>query len=294
MSFLDNIVNRKIPPDEAAVSVGVATLTLSGEFTDLEKRLVSIFRDQYPALAAIDDPIFEAALEKAIELIQIQGVIQDVEQFVKEYIAPAITTPEDRINAYRFAYALAMSNLNIDPGEQQLLDAMKTGLGITPVSIAKAEAEVTKEFEPLHKALSAVVLGFIVVTADAEVTEQELEEMRKARNLLEPVARLDDNQFQLIYDIGLSIYNRYLTEQENREAFLYNVVMKQLNSRDLRVQAFHYAADIATADLNLSRAEVDILKEVLHALQLSDAAGEAIFNQYMGRIQYIDGNPIER
>src|SRR5579859_6970243 len=51
MSFLDNIVNRKVTPEEAAVSTGVVTLSLSGDFTDLERRLISIFRDEYPPLS---------------------------------------------------------------------------------------------------------------------------------------------------------------------------------------------------------------------------------------------------
>src|SRR5689334_9004694 len=177
MSFLDNLVNRKIPPHDAAVSTGVATLTLSGDFTDLERRLISIFRDQYPALGELPDPDFEAAIDKAIDLIQVQGVIQDVPRFVQEYLSPSITTNDDRVAAYRYAFALAMANLNVDPGEQQLLDAMKSGLGLSSVHTGQAEAEVMQEFGPLHKALAAIVLGFIVVTADGQVFEEELEAM---------------------------------------------------------------------------------------------------------------------
>ncbi len=294
MSFLDNIVNRKVTPEEAAACTGVATLTLSGDFTELERRIISIFRDQYPPLSNLDEPAFEAAVDKAIDLVQNQGVAQDVNQFVREYIMPSITTPEDRAAAYRYAYALALANLNVDPGEQSLLDAMKAQLGLDPSAYTRAEHEVLTEFGPLHKALAAIVLGFIVVSADALVVDDELQAMRDGRTLLEPIAALDDNQFQLIYDLGISVYNRFLLEPDNRAAFLYNVVVQQLNTRDLRVQAFHYAADVATADGDLARAEVDVLKDILHALQLSDSAGEAIFNQYMSRVKTIDGNPVEQ
>ncbi|MEP7289554.1 MAG: TerB family tellurite resistance protein [Chloroflexota bacterium] len=294
MAFLDNLVNRKIPPDDAAVSTGVATLHLSGEFTDLERRLIGIFRDQYPSLSVLEDTAFEALVEKAVDLIENQNVIQDVSQFVQEYLAPAIATADERAAAYRYAYALAMANLNVDPGEQQLLDGMKSVFALSSATVASAEAQILAEFAPLHKALAAIVVGFIVVTADGQIFEEELTAMHDARTLLEPIARLDDNQFTLVYDLGLSIYNRFLTDPDNRSAFLYNVVVKQLNTRDLRVQAFHYAASVATADGDLAKTEVDTLKDILHALQLSDAAGEAIFKQYMDRVKTIDGKPVEQ
>jgi uncharacterized tellurite resistance protein B-like protein len=294
MSFLDNIVNRKVTPEEAAACTAVATLTLSGDFTDLERRIISIFRDEYPALSNLPDPAFEAAVDKAIDLVQDQGVAQDVNQFVQEYVVPSITTPEERLAAYRYAYALAMANLNVDPGEGTLLEAMKSIMALPPAGVAGAESAILEEFGPLHRALAAIVLGFLVVVADGEVRDEELAAMKDARSVLEPIAKLDDNQFQLVYDLGLSIYNRFLIDPDNREAFLYNIIVKQLNTRDLRVQGFHYAASIATADGDLARAEVEALKEILHALQLSDAAGEAIFKQYMDRVQTIDGNPKER
>ncbi len=293
MSFLDNIVNRKVTPPEAAVTAAVATLTLSGEFTDLERRIISIFRDQFPALSDLEDEAFKQIVEKAIDLVQGQGVANDVQTFVQEYLVPSLTSDDERVAAYRYAYALAMANLNIDPGEQSLLDAMKGQLNLNANTVAAAEAVISSEFGPLHQALSAIVLGFIVVTADGQIFDEELAAMRDARSVLEPIARLDDTQFQLMYDLGLSIYNRFLIEPDNRLAFLYNIVVKQLSTRDLRVQAFHYAASVATADSDLAKAEVDVLKEILKALQLSDQAGEAIFNQYMNRVKTIDGNPIQ-
>jgi hypothetical protein len=136
------------------------------------------------------------------------------------------------------------------------------------------------------------VLGLLVVTADGQVYEEELASLRESRNLLEPIARLDEVQFGLVYDLSMSIYNRFLQDPDNRLAFLYNIVMPMLDTRDMRIQAFHYTASIATADTDVAQAEVDFLKEVLKALKLNDAAGEAIFNQYMGRVKTIDGKPL--
>jgi hypothetical protein len=73
---------------------------------------------------------------------------------------------------------------------------------------------------------------------------------------------------------------------------LYNIVTEKLSTRDLRIQAFHYAASIVTADSDIAQKEVDVLKEVMAALGLNDQVGESIFNQYMGRVKTIDGHPI--
>jgi tellurite resistance protein len=292
MSFLDSLMNRPVSPYEAAVTCAVAVLTLSGEFTDLERRIISLFRDQFPPLSRVQETDFTQLVEKGIALVQNQGAVQDVRQFVQMYLAPAITPPQDRIAAYRYAYALAMANLNVDEGEQALLDEMKTGLGLDQASCEKAEQEALAEYAPMHRALAAVVLGFILVTADGQIYQEELDALKNSRNLLEPIARLDDQQFVLIYDLGLSIYNRFLLDPENRSAFLYNIVAPKLDNRDLRVQGFHYAASVCTADGDVAQAEVDVMKELLQALQLKDAVGEAIFNQYMGRVKTIDGHPL--
>ena len=62
MSFLDNLVNRKAaPPHEAAVTAAVALLTLSGDFTELERRIISLFRDQFPALSKLQEQAFAEA-----------------------------------------------------------------------------------------------------------------------------------------------------------------------------------------------------------------------------------------
>ncbi len=116
---------------------------------------------------------------------------------------------------------------------------------------------------------------------------------KESRSLLAPVARLDESQFSLVYELGLSIYNRFLLDPDNREAFLYNIVAEKLDTRDLRVQGFHYAASIATADADLAQAEVNVMKDLLQALQIKDPVGEAIFNQYMGRVKTIDGHPVQ-
>jgi hypothetical protein len=292
MSFLDRLANRAVSPHEAAVTGAVATLTLSGDFTDLERRIISLFRDQFPALSQLQEPTFQQIVERAIDLVHRQGAVQDVRRFVQEYMSPALTRPQDRIDAYRYAYSLAMANLNVDDGEGVLLEEMKTGLGLSEADWQKAEADALAEFAPLHQGLSAVVLGLLVVTADGQILEDELTALRESRNLLEPIARLDDKQFALVYDLSISIYNRFLQEPDNRLAFLYNIAVPQLNTRDLRVQAFHYTASIATADADVAQAEVDLLKEVLSALKLNDAVGESIFNQYMGRVKTIDGKPL--
>jgi len=294
MSFLDNIVNRKVTPNEAAVTGAVAILTLSGDFTELERRLISIFRDEFPALTDVEDESFKQLVEKGIDLVHHQGVAADVNKFVQEYMLPSLGSTDERIAAYRYVYALAMANLNLDEGETTLLDAMKAQFGLDTDTLAKAEADVTTEFEPLHRALAAVVLGFIVVTADGVVQDSELEDLQAARSILEPIARLDDTQFQLVYDLALSIYNRFLIDPDNRLAFLYNIVAPKLNTRDLRVQGFHYAASVAVADGDLAKSEADLLKEILKALQISDEAGQAIFNQYMTKVKTIDGKPIQQ
>src|SRR5579859_4350377 len=99
MSFLDNIVNRKVTPNEAVVTCAVATLTLSGDFTQLERRLISIFRDEFPALSDVEDDSFKQLVEKGIDLVHHQGVAQDVNTFVQEYMAPSLSSMDERVAA---------------------------------------------------------------------------------------------------------------------------------------------------------------------------------------------------
>ncbi|MCC7449603.1 MAG: hypothetical protein IT324_19435 [Anaerolineae bacterium] len=293
MAFLDNLMNRPVSPHEAAVTCAVATLSLSGEFTDLERRIISIFRDQFPPLSKVSDPQFVQLVDKAIDLVHNQGAVQDVKKFVQQYIVPSITTVDDRLAAYRYAYALAMANLNIDEGEEVLLNELKEAFGLAPARYESAEKEALGEYASLHKALAAIVLGLIAVTADGQVYQEELNDLKEDRVLLEPIAGLDDTQFLLVYDLALSIYNRFLLDPDNRLAFLYNVVVDKLESRDVRLQAFRYAASICTSDGDIAAAEVNVLKELLTALQLKDEMGEAVFNQYMSRVKTIDGHPVQ-
>src|SRR3954471_24573199 len=95
MSFLDNIVSRKgAPPHEAVLTAAVALLTLSGDFTELERRIISLFRDQFPALSRLQEQAFAETVEKAIDLVHKQGAAQDIPRFVQEYLLPSITIPD--------------------------------------------------------------------------------------------------------------------------------------------------------------------------------------------------------
>src|SRR5438128_3150287 len=131
MSLLDRLANRAVSPHEAAVAGAVDTLTLSGDFTQLERRIISLFRDQFPALSQLQEPTFQQIVERAIDLVHRQGAVQDIRRFVQAYMSPALATPQDRIDAYRYAYSLAMANLNVDEGEGALLEEMKSGLGLS-------------------------------------------------------------------------------------------------------------------------------------------------------------------
>ena len=70
------------------------------------------------------------------------------------------------------------------------------------------------------------------------------------------------------------------------------MIVPRLDTADLRAQAFRYAASVVTADGDIAHVEIDTLKDVLSAFQMSDEAGEAIFNEYMTRVKTIDRKPI--
>jgi uncharacterized tellurite resistance protein B-like protein len=291
MGFLQNIVNRASSPHEAALTTAVAALTLSGDFTDLERRIISLFRDQFPPLSDVEEEAFEKTLENAIQLVREKGVTSDTLNFIQTFVAPAIPDRQDRLALYRYVYALAMANLNVDSGEGALLQQMQPALGLDPYEITRVQQDAINEFKNLHNALAAAVLGLLVVTADGRVQEDELEAIRSNRALLEPLGKLDDMQFQLVYDLSLSIHDRFLLDAANRADFLRNVIAPALNTPALKTQAFHYAASVTTSDSDLSQAEVDTLKELLSSLGMGDAEGEAIFNHYMTRVRTIDGRP---
>jgi uncharacterized tellurite resistance protein B-like protein len=290
MAFLDSLVGKTSSAQEAALACAVTVLTLDGDLVDVERRLIALFRDQFPPLSSVEESVFVRTLDKAIETVGKNNVAADVRGFVRTNIAPAITAPGDRLAAYRYVYALAMADLNLDEGETALLTAMQAELSLNPTDLRQAEQESMREFHVLHQALAAAVLGLIVVAADGTVKDDELANVRSARTLLEPIARLDDTQFDLVYDLSLNIHDRFLLEPDNRRAFLETVVAPMLD-QNVRLQAFEYAASVATADGDIAQAEADVLKEVLMTLGLNDAQGQSIFEKYMGNVRTIDGRP---
>lgn len=296
MTFWNRMSTGGVQPPsivEAGLAAAVAALTYSGPFTELETRLLSIFRDLFPPLSHLTEDQFQATLQTAINIVQQQGAAQNPRQFVTQYVSPALTKPEDRLGAYKYAYAMAMVNLNIDSGEEGFLAELKAGLTIDPTAGSVAERAVLTEFATLHKALASAILGLMVIAADGQIQQSELDDLKNDRKVLEPVAKLDDTQFDLVYDMAVSVFNRFLMDANNRRIFLYNIIVPRLEGRDLRTQAFHYVASIATADGDLSSAEIETMKDILTALGMSDQAGEAIFGQYMTRVRTIDGKPVQ-
>ncbi|HVO41677.1 MAG TPA: TerB family tellurite resistance protein [Aggregatilineales bacterium] len=291
MGFVQSILSRKVSPQEAAISSAVAMLELGGDFSDLERTIISLFRDQFAPLSKMQDDVFDQAIDRALDLLG-QGQFKDLHSFVNDYLLPALSTPADRQGVYRLSYCVANSNLAVDDTERELLEEMRTAFGIDRVTAKSIESNVDSEFDTLYKAVASIALGLMVVTADGEVKDEEIEDMQTQRNAVQPLAGLDDVQFKQMYDLALSLYNRFLTDEDNRRAFLYNIITRVLNTRDLRTQAFHYGASICTSDGDVAQAEVDTLNDVLTAFEMKDADGEAIFNQYMDRVTSIDGRPI--
>jgi uncharacterized tellurite resistance protein B-like protein len=284
------------PPSviEAGLAAAVAALTYSGPFTELETRLLSIFRDLFPPLSRATEDEFQAALTRAVDVVQQQNAAQNARQFVTQYVGPALNKPEERLGAYKYAYAMAMVNLNVDSGEEGFLAELKASLGLDPTAAGVAERSTLSEFATLHRALASAVLGLMVIAADGQIQQAELDRLKGDRNILDSIAKLDDTQFDLVYDMAVSVFNRFLMDANNRRIFLYNIIVPRLEGRDLRTQAFHYVASIATADGDLSSMEVEAMKDILTALGMSDQAGEAIFGQYMSRVRTIDGQPAQQ
>lgn len=293
MSGLRAIVGTGLTPHEAALSCAVAVLSQDGELSDLERRLVSLFRDQYSPLSDLDEPAFRAALERAERFVMQNNLTNsaNVPAYVRTHIAPLITQPNLRAELYRYTYALAMADLLIDEGEQVVLSALLSTFNIPPSTKQAAEEQVDREFYVLHHAIAATALGLIVVTADGRVEQDELDHVREARELLAPIGRLDDLQFSLVYDMALNIHDRYLLDPENRQGFLENMIAMMLNTHELALQAFEYAAAVATADGDISQAELDLLEKLMHVLNIEDADGQAIFARYAARIKTVDGQP---
>ncbi len=292
MAFLNTLSQRGLSAPEAALAAGTATLHLDGELTALEKRIIALFRDQFSPLSLLDEPTFEALLQRGMSHALSGVTLANVGQWVNTTIAPVVTNPTHRLELYRYCYALAMADLNVDEGENAVLTALIAVFGLSNADTSAAEAAVLTEFAGLHRALAATVVGLLVVTADGKVGEDELANIRNARTLLEPIGRLDDVQFELVFDLSLNIHDRFLLEPANREAFLTNVVTHMLNTPELARQAFEYAASVATSDGDIATSEADTLKAMLAALHVPDAEGEAIFNRYMAHIRTVDGRPI--
>jgi len=202
MTFLDKLANPPLSQPEAALTGAIALFTLSGAFGDLEKRLISTLRDEFPALSKINEAAYNQFLARAATVVNSPGTLSDLRQFVQQKLVPAIPLPADRLALYRFIYALAMSNINIDSGEQSLLDALKADFALGEANCKAVETAITNAYAPLHRALAALALGWIVVAADGIVRPEELTSLKADRQLLDPIARMDDTQFLLIYDIG--------------------------------------------------------------------------------------------
>lgn len=291
MSFLDNLSRSKNTSYDAGLMAAVTGLTLDGDLIDVERRAIGLFRDQFSPLSALDEDVFQQALDRAITAVSQKNPATDLAGFVRAEIVTAVTNPKDRLELYQFIYALAMADLNVSEGETELLKQLQSQFGLKPADCSAVEQSVLKEFRVLHEALASTVLGLIVVTADGKVQPEELEDVRAGRSILDTVAKLDDTQFSLIFDLSLNIHDRFLLDAENRHAFLQNILGSLLTSQKVRIAAFSYAAHIATSDGDLTTAEIDVLKDLLQTMQISDADGERLFNQYMTRVRTIDGKP---
>ncbi|MBX3066783.1 MAG: tellurite resistance TerB family protein [Anaerolineae bacterium] len=280
-----------LAPEDAALTAAVLTLALTGDFSDLERRIISLFRDQYPRLSPLDEATFLSKLDSAVLRVQSGNLTANAAGFVSGALIPALPTPDDRLGTYRLVFALAMADLNLNQAETNFLQTLRQYSGIDGTQFDTSEQTVLTEFQPLHRAIAAAALGLMVVTADGKAEESELQDMRNSRSLLEPLGQLDDTQFQLIWDLSLVVHDRFLLDLAARTDFVTNVVANLLSSREVRYQAFRYAASVATADGDIAQSELDMLKEVLHALGMRDEVGDKLFEEFMARVVTIDGQP---
>lgn len=281
-----------LTPPEVGLTAAVVALGFSGAFSDLDRRCISLMRDQFPPLSDLDDTTFDRFVEEAANRVRSGNYGSDIPSLVSGTVLPVLPNTSDRIGLYKYIYTLAMSDLNINDQEGALLQALRQQGQIDPASFDAAEGDVANEYGMLFRALSAAALGLMVVTADGKVQPGELEDIKESRNMLDPIARLDDIQFDLVYDLGLNIHDRYLLDLNNRSDFLANVIGALLQDQNIRMQAFQYAAHVATADSDISQAEVDMLKQLLGALSIDPVTGEQILNGFMSRVKTIDGKPI--
>jgi len=291
MTFLDNLSRSKNTSYDAGLLCAVAGLSLDGDLIDVERRIVGLFRDQFSPLSALDEDVFQQALEKTAAAVQSKNPAADIAGFVRTEVAPSVTVPSERLELYQYIYALSMADLNVSEGETELLKQLQTQLALKPADCTKVEQSVLSEFKVLHQALASTVLGLIVVTADGKVEQSEIDDVKNARTVLDPIGKLDDTQFGLIFDLALNIHDRFLLDADNRHAFLENILNYMLDTTTLRIAAFAYAAHVATSDGDLTTSEINVLKDLLTTMKINDAEGEKIFNQYMARVRTIDGKP---
>jgi len=88
-----------------------------------------------------------------------QNLTTSLDTLLNTYFLPSITTPQDREAAYRYVYALAMADLNINEAEGGLLTQLHNSLGLPPDTYDKAQAAVLAQYQTLHRALAAISLG---------------------------------------------------------------------------------------------------------------------------------------
>jgi tellurite resistance protein len=292
MGFVENVLNRKVSPQEAAISAGVYLLMLGGDFSDFERQALSLMRDVYPPLSKLRNDVFIQAIERALHMLYSGELPYNAEILVRDYLVPALPCMEDKQGVYSFVYALGKANLNVDDQERDFLEVVGQGFSLNRRMTQTIETAIDTEFDSMYKAIAVIAVGLVVVTADGKVKDDELLDMQKNRGLVPALANLDDTQFEQLFNLTVSMYNRFLSEEANRRAFLYNVLPRVLSRRDLRLQVFHYAASICTSDGDVATSEVTTLQDILVALDLHDDLGASIFNQYMSRVKTIDGHTI--
>jgi tellurite resistance protein len=280
-----------ISAEEVGLLTAVVTVQQTGDFTELDRRCISLLRDELPRLSPLDETTFSSVLDSAINRAKSTSYSADLNSFINTVVSPVINTAPERKSLYGLVYVLAMTDLNINQGEQTLMQIMRTAWGPDQTPFDQAEEDILTRFQMLFRGIAGVSLGLMVVSADGKAQDAELQDLRSARNVLEPLKVLDDAQFNLVFDLALTVHDRFLLDVSARKDFLEQVVANLLQSPDVRYQTFHYAAHIATADGDIAQSEVDMLRDVLHALGMRDEAGDAIFEQYMSRVQTIDGKP---
>ena len=116
-NFFSRSSSTSLTPEAAGLTAGVLALALTGDFSDLDKRCISLFRDQFFRLSPLDEDVFQRTMDQALIGVNTGNYTANVPGFVASILTPALPTPEDRIGVYRYVYALAMSDLNINDGE---------------------------------------------------------------------------------------------------------------------------------------------------------------------------------